>query len=82
VALLVNGLGATPLMELYILNRNMADFCQAKGLRIYRTYVGEMMTSLEMAGASLTLLKLDDQLKVLLEEPANTPAFKQWRWQA
>jgi dihydroxyacetone kinase-like protein len=82
VALLVNGLGATPLMELYILNRNMAQFCQAKGLRIYRTYVGEMMTSLEMAGASLTLLKLDDQLKALLAEPADTPAFKQWRWQA
>jgi dihydroxyacetone kinase-like protein len=82
VALLVNGLGATPLMELYILNRNMADFCRTRGLRIYRTYVGELMTSLEMAGASLTLLKLDAQLKELLAEPANTPAFKQWRWPA
>jgi dihydroxyacetone kinase-like protein len=81
VALLVNGLGATPLMELYILNRNIADFCKSKGLIIYRTYVGEMMTSLEMAGASLTLLKLDDRLKALLEAPADTPAFKQWRCQ-
>jgi dihydroxyacetone kinase-like protein len=82
VALLVNGLGATPLMELYILNQNVADFCRKKGLHIYRTYVGEMMTALEMAGASLTLLKLDARLKELLAEPANTPAFKQWRWPA
>jgi dihydroxyacetone kinase-like protein len=82
VALLVNGLGATPFMELYILNRDITAFCQSRGLKICRTYVGEMMTSLEMAGASLTLLKLDDQLKALLEAPADTPAFKQWGCQA
>jgi dihydroxyacetone kinase-like protein len=79
VALLVNGLGATPLMELYILNQNIADVCRKAGITIYRTFVNEYMTALEMAGASVSLLKLDRELKTLLDDPADTPAFSQWR---
>ncbi|TYP58849.1 dihydroxyacetone kinase subunit DhaK [Thermosediminibacter litoriperuensis] len=77
VAVMVNGLGGTPLMELLILNRKASQILEDKGIKVYRTYVGEFMTSLEMAGASITLLKLDDELKSLLDAPADTPAFKQ-----
>jgi phosphoenolpyruvate---glycerone phosphotransferase subunit DhaK len=79
VAILVNGRGATPLMELYILNRSVVSICQKAGLKIHRIWVNEFMTSLEMAGASVSLLKLDNELKILLDEPADTPAFCQWR---
>ena len=78
VAVMVNGLGATPLMELYIMNRKISEICSEKGIRIYRTYVGEFMTALEMAGASISLLKLDDELKALLDAPADSIAFKQF----
>lgn len=76
VALMVNGLGATPLMELYILNNEVEKILTAKGVRIYRTFVGNFMTALEMSGCSLTLLKLDDELKTLLDAPCLTPALK------
>jgi dihydroxyacetone kinase-like protein len=78
VAVMVNGLGATPLMELYIVNRKVADILAAHGIKTHRTYVGEFMTSLEMAGCSVTLLKLDAELKSLLDDPADTPGFKQF----
>jgi len=78
-AVLINGLGGTPLMELYILNRNSTEFCQKLGIKIYKTYVNNFMTSLEMAGASITILKLDQELKSLLDYPANTPSFTQWK---
>ena len=78
VAVLVNGLGATPLMELYVINKKIAEICADKGIRIHRTYVGEYMTALEMAGASVTLLRLDEELKALLDAPADTIAFKQF----
>ncbi|QSQ07775.1 PTS-dependent dihydroxyacetone kinase, dihydroxyacetone-binding subunit DhaK [Koleobacter methoxysyntrophicus] len=77
VAVMVNGLSGTPLMELFILNRRASQILAGKGIKIYRTFVGEFMTSLEMAGASITLLKLDEELKSLLDAPADTPAFKQ-----
>jgi|SRR5690554_2842708 len=77
VAVLVNGLGATPLMELYILNNTVSQLCKGQGIKVYRTYVREVMTSLEMAGASVTLLKLDDELKRLLDAHADTPGFTQ-----
>ncbi len=77
VAVLVNGLGGTPLMELYILNRSVAALCRGRGLAIAKTYVGNFMTSLEMAGASVTLLRLDDELESLLLDPADAPAFRQ-----
>lgn len=77
VAVMVNGLGATPLMELYIVNRKVSLMLAEKGIKVHRTYVGEFMTSLEMAGCSVTLLRLDAELKTLLDYPADTPAFKQ-----
>ena len=70
VALMINGLGGTPPSELYILYRRAAQRCKDAGLTIVRNYVGEYCTSLEMAGASLTLLRLDDELEKLLAAPA------------
>ena len=63
VAVLTNGLGATPLMELYILHRTVARVLGERDIRIHRSYVGEYVTSLEMAGASISVLKLDAELK-------------------
>ena len=77
VAVLVNGLGATPLMELFILFNEVAKLLEAKNIKIYKSYVGNYMTSLEMAGCSLTLLKLDDELKELIDSPCYTPALRQ-----
>ncbi|MFS0862417.1 dihydroxyacetone kinase subunit DhaK [Fredinandcohnia sp. 179-A 10B2 NHS] len=76
VAVMVNGLGATPLMELYILNKKVADILKEREINVYETFVGEYMTSLEMAGCSITVLKLDDQLTELLNAEAQTVAFK------
>jgi dihydroxyacetone kinase-like protein len=78
VAVMVNGLGATPLMELYIVNRKVAEILKAKEIKIANTYVGNYMTSLEMPGFSISILKLDDELKKLLNAKADTPAFKQF----
>ena len=78
VAVLVNGLGATPLMELYVVNRNGAETLAATGIKTAKTFVGNYMTSLEMAGFSITLLKLDAELKELLLAPADTPALVQF----
>ncbi len=76
VAVMVNGSGATPLMELFIINNRVADVLAEKGIRVYKTLVGEFMTSIEMEGFSISLLKLDDELKELLDAKADTPAFK------
>lgn len=70
VALMINGLGGTPISELYLLYRKAAQLCENNGLNVERNYVGEYCTSLEMAGFSLTLLKLDDELERLLAAPA------------
>lgn len=70
VAVLVNGLGATPYEELYILYRKLAQILEAERVSIKRSYVGEYVTSLEMAGASITLLRLDDELLDLIDAPA------------
>jgi dihydroxyacetone kinase-like protein len=78
VAVLVNGLGATPLEELYVIFNRVAQNLGERGIQIYRSYVGEFATSMEMAGASISLLKLDEELKGLIDEPANTPFFKQF----
>lgn len=75
VAVLVNGMGGTPLMELFIANRHLNGVLKEKGLKVYRTMVGNYMTSLEMQGFSITLLKLDDELKTLLDAPCDTPAL-------
>jgi len=77
VAVLVNGLGSTCLEELYIMFRRVAKELEDRDISIYRTYVGEYATSLEMAGCSVTLLKLDGELKELLDAPARSPFFEQ-----
>lgn len=74
--LLVNGLGGTPLQELYILNNSVNNILDKKGIKIYKTFVGNYMTSIDMAGASITLMRLDDELKELLDSPADTVALK------
>ena len=76
VAVLVNGLGGTPLMELYILNLEVQKILEEKGIKAYRTFVGNYCTSIDMTGASVTLMKLDDELKELLDAPCDTPALK------
>ena len=76
VAVMVNSSGATPLMELFIINNHVADVLAAKGIKVYKTFVGEYMTSLEMEGFSVSLLRLDDELKALLDAHADTIAFK------
>jgi dihydroxyacetone kinase-like protein len=70
VALMINGLGGTPISELYLLYGIAHKKLAAMGISVFRSYVNEYCTSLEMAGASLTLLKVDDELKRLLLEPA------------
>ena len=76
VAVMVNGSGATPLMELFIINNKVADILAEKGIKVYKTFVGEYMTSIEMEGFSISVLRLDDELKTLLDAKADTPAFK------
>jgi len=77
VAVIVNGLGATPAEELYILYRRVHQRLAQQGVSVYRAYVGEFATSMEMGGASLSLLKLDDELIPLLDAPAESPFFIQ-----
>lgn len=77
VAVLVNGLGVTPLMEQFIINRKVNKILEEKNVKVYKTLIGEYMTSIEMAGFSISLLKLDEELKNLLDAKADTPAFKQ-----
>lgn len=76
VALLVNGLGGTPLMELYILNNEVEKLLTQKGIKIHKAFVGNYMTAIDMTGCSLTLMKLDDELKTLLDLSCDTPALK------
>ncbi len=77
VSVLINGLGATPKEELYGLYRRVAELLKLKGINIFSPYIGEFATSMEMAGASISLLRLDDELKRLLAKPADTPFFVQ-----
>lgn len=76
VAVMINGLGSTPLMELYIINKKVAEILEGRNINVHESFVGEFMTSLEMAGCSVSILKLDDELKTLLDAQATTPAFK------
>lgn len=77
VAVLVNGLGATTLDEQYIVTRRIDKVLAEKGISVHRYYVGEYATALEMAGFSISLLKLDDELKEMLDTDAKTPFFRQ-----
>ncbi|MFC1737113.1 dihydroxyacetone kinase subunit DhaK [Candidatus Hydrogenedentota bacterium] len=78
VVVLVNGLGSTTLMELYIINRKVAQVLAAKGIEIYDTTVGTFCTCQEMAGCSVTLMKLDDELKELYKMPAWSTVYKRF----
>lgn len=77
VAVMVNGLGATPLEELYVLFRRTHQIFSGLGIEISKNYVGEYATSLEMAGASISLLELNDERLALLEAPAKSPFFQE-----
>ncbi|HWO95668.1 MAG TPA: dihydroxyacetone kinase subunit DhaK [Bacillus sp. (in: firmicutes)] len=76
IAVLVNGFGSTPLQELYLLNNSVMREMHRRNIKVCRTFVGNYMTSIDMAGASLTVMKLDDELKALLSEECKAPAFK------
>lgn len=75
VALLINGLGGTPLEELYICYKEAYEYLEKLGVKSYKPYIGEYATSMEMAGMSISVLKLDDELKSLLDYEASTPFF-------
>lgn len=77
VVVLVSGLGATPLMELYVLYNEVAELITGRGIRIHRGYAGNYFTSLEMMGASLTIMKLDKELKPLIDAPCYSMGLKQ-----
>ncbi len=77
VAVLVNGLGATPLEELYVMYRRAHQLLEDLGVQVHRPYVGEFATSLEMAGASISVMRLDQELTALLDAPASSPFFRQ-----
>lgn len=75
IALLINGFGGTPLQELYLFNNSVTNELEKAGVKIYKTLVGNYMTSIDMAGASVTFLRLDDELKGYLDYPVSTPAI-------
>jgi dihydroxyacetone kinase-like protein len=74
---LLSGLGATPVMELYVLYDEVEKLLSDAGVKVYRPYVGNYFTSLEMMGATLTMMKVDDELKPLIDAPANSMGLKQ-----
>ena len=76
-AVMINGLGGTPLMELYVLTRDVNVLLKEKGIQPVRWYVGNYMTSLEMSGCSISLLKLDDEMKNCLDAKARTAAWRE-----
>ncbi|CEA11169.1 PTS-dependent dihydroxyacetone kinase, dihydroxyacetone-binding subunit DhaK [Mycoplasma capricolum subsp. capripneumoniae] len=73
---MINGMGATPEMELLVINNHLNDLLVKKDIKIYKTFVGNFMTSIEMGGFSISILKLDQELKELLDKKADTPGFK------
>ena len=78
-AVLISGLGATPVMELYVLYNEVEALLSKRGIHVYRSYVGNYFTSLDMMGATLTMMRLDDELKDLLDEETETMGLKQFR---
>lgn len=75
VAVLINGFGGTPLQELYLLNNSVTRELTARNKRVFKGFVGNYMTSIDMAGASVTIMKLDETLKKWLSAPCDTPAL-------
>ena len=78
VVVLLSGLGATPVMEQYIVYNRVEEILTEKGIKVYRSYVGNYFTSLEMMGVTLTVMKLDDELKECIDIPANSVGLKQF----
>lgn len=78
VAVLVSGLGSTPVMELYVLYNEIENLLTEKDIKVYRSYVGNYFTSLDMMGATLTVMKLDDELKELIDADAYCTGLKQF----
>jgi len=72
---MVNGMGGTPLVELYIVYRRLAELCDARGVTIVRNLIGNYITSLEMAGCSITLLDVNEELMRLWDAPVRTAAL-------
>jgi dihydroxyacetone kinase-like protein len=72
----VNGMGGTPIAELYVVYNKLAEICDKKGLQIVRNLVGSYITSLEMLGCSITLLKVDEEILKFWDAPVNTPALR------
>jgi dihydroxyacetone kinase-like protein len=72
----VNGLGGTPLIELYVMYAEVARLLEKAGITVHRSLVGSYITSLDMSGCSLTLLKLDDETRRLWDAPVLTPALR------
>lgn len=77
LVVMVNGLGATPPEELYIMYRRLHQLIEADGMSVHRAYIGEYATSMEMAGASFSILRVDDELAALIDHPAHSPFFTQ-----
>jgi dihydroxyacetone kinase-like protein len=75
----VNGMGGTPIPELYIVYRKLEEICREKGLTIVRNLIGTYITAIEMQGASITLLRMDDEMLRLWDAPVKTPRL---RWGA
>ena len=73
---MVNGLGGTPLQELYVCNLAVSDRLAKEGIKIAKTWVGNYMTSIDMEGYSVSLLKLDDELEKYVNAVADTPALR------
>lgn len=79
VVVLISGLGSTPVMELYILYNETVKILENKGIKVYRAFVGNYFTSLEMVGATLSVMKLDDELKVCIDHEADSVGLRQFR---
>lgn len=75
ISVMINGLGATPLEEQFIVYRRVKQILTEKGIQVYMPHIGEYATSMEMAGLSLTIIKLDDELKLLLRQTAQSPFY-------
>jgi dihydroxyacetone kinase-like protein len=78
-AVLISGLGSTPVMELYILYRDVCSILEKAGIKVHVSYVGNYFTSLEMAGATLTLMKLDEELKRCIDYEADSVGLQQFQ---
>ena len=78
LAVMISGLGSTPVMELYVLYNKVEKILKDKGHKIYKVYIGNFVTSLDMNGASLTIVDLDDEIKTLLEHPAKPLGMKNY----